>query len=112
MQGRDFSLRHDQIPSSVFRRFYNVVDDDERLYATYDALLKELWITKYWALFWSLLVLVLTVMSSGFLALPMWICAGFVSNNMQRSYLRRHGYRYVGESDRSTPNSPVVAVAR
>jgi len=43
MQGRDFSLRHDQIPSSVFRRFYNVVDDDE-----YDALLKELWITKYW----------------------------------------------------------------
>ena len=48
MQGRDFSLRHDQIPSSVFRRFYNVVDDAERLYATYDALLKELWITKYW----------------------------------------------------------------
>ena len=65
-----------------------------------------------WALFWSLLVLVLTVMSSGFLALPMWICAGFVANNMQRSYLRRHGYRYVGESDRSTPNSPAVAVAR
>ena len=48
MQKQDFCPHRDQISSGVFRRFYNAVDDAERLYAAYDALLKELWMTQYW----------------------------------------------------------------
>src|SRR6266542_3688060 len=48
-----------------------------------------------WALFWFALVFVLGSLTFAFLAIPIWVAAGFFANDTYRKHLLAQGYKHV-----------------